>query len=428
MNERARYSLRGMHVRRRAAAIPATALVILIASACGDYLDVSDPGVIDAGSISSQGDAATLSLSARQNLATIYGSMIVKSAWFAGEALVASPAADVNEFGRRDIAATNPTLAGIWRGLSATRVVANEAFVVAGRGRVPGLEIHAARAALTSGYSFILMAEHFCEGAVDGGPRLTARMMLDSAIARLTSAGDIARAVRSGAAAAEAAQIVDAAWVGRARAQLQDGNKSEAVAAATQVSASASYQLPYSDDAAQRGRVGNPVWDGTTRLRWLAAAVPFRGLNDPRVPVLAPSTSLRPLDGVTAFWAQAKYAGYASGIRLTSRLEADYIAAEGQGPSAMLTLIQQRRQANGQPAYAGPTTGDTVLAELMDQRARDFFLEGKTLGDFRRNPSATRYTPAPGAAFHKPGYGPIGNQVCYPLPTAETSTNPNFPG
>jgi hypothetical protein len=253
-------------------------------------------------------------------------------------------------------------------------------------------------------------------------------MLLDSAITYLTEAGAIGRAIPNSAPmAAEAKQLVDAAWVGRARAHLQAGDKSEAAAAAAHVSTGFTYQLLYVDDAAQRGRVGNSVWDGTVRLRSLAIAPAFRGLNDPRVPVNAPSPTLRPLDGVTEYWTQAKYTGYASPIRLASRLEADYIAAEAQGTSAMLALVQQRRQANGQPAYAGPTDADAVLAEFMGQRAREFFLEGKTLGDYRRNPGATRYTPPEGSAFHKGGYGPIGTQRCYPLPRSETTNNPNFP-
>jgi hypothetical protein len=32
-----------------------------------------------------------------------------------------------------------------------------------------------------------------------------------------------------------------------------------------------------------------------------------------------------------------------------------------------------------------------------------------------------------GAPYWKPGFAPIGNQVCYPLPITETDNNPNFP-
>jgi len=36
--------------------------------------------------------------------------------------------------------------------------------------------------------------------------------------------------------------------------------------------------------------------------------------------------------------------------------------------------------------------------------------------------------PVPGAAYFKPGFPPISNGSCYPLPDDETDNNPNFKG
>jgi hypothetical protein len=69
-----------------------------------------------------------------------------------------------------------------------------------------------------------------------------------------------------------------------------------------------------------------------------------------------------------------------------------------------------------------------VLAELMNQRGLDFYLEGKRLGDFRRNPTSVAGVPQPGAAYFKPGFAPIGTQTCYVLPLQETDNNPNLRG
>ena len=93
----------------------------------------------------------------------------------------------------------------------------------------------------------------------------------------------------------------------------------------------------------------------------------------------------------------------------------------------MLSLIQSRRAANGQAAYSGATDDASVLTEFEEQRGREFYLEGKRLGDFRRNPSAVLHVPQPGQAYFKSGYSPVGNQTCFPLPLAETANNPNFP-
>ena len=50
----------------------------------------------------------------------------------------------------------------------------------------------------------------------------------------------------------------------------------------------------------------------------------------------------------------------------------------------MLNLVAARRAANGQPSYSGPTDDSSVLTEFEEQRGREFYLEGKRLGDFRR--------------------------------------------
>jgi hypothetical protein len=112
---------------------------------------------------------------------------------------------------------------------------------------------------------------------------------------------------------------------------------------------------------------------------------------------------------------------------VASKLEADYIAVEAGTQADRLALIAARRIANGKPAYTGATTADAVLAELMLQKAMDFFLEGQHMGDFRRNPTAIVGVPIAGSTYFKPGFAPIGAQTCIVLPITETSTNPNFP-
>ena len=125
-------------------------------------------------------------------------------------------------------------------------------------------------------------------------------------------------------------------------------------------------------------------------------------------------------------FSQQKYPAYATPIRLASKLEADYIAAEAGTSADQLTLIAARRTAAGLPPYAGGTDDASVLTELMDQKGFDFWLEGRRLGDFRRNPSNVNYMPVPGDPYFKAGFPPIGSKTCYPLPLAERDNNPNF--
>jgi hypothetical protein len=133
-----------------------------------------------------------------------------------------------------------------------------------------------------------------------------------------------------------------------------------------------------------------------------------------------------PMDGLTAIWSLAKYSSFASPIRFASKLEADYVAAEAQGTAAMLTLIGQRRSANGQPAYSGATDARSVLVEFLYQKTIEFFAEGKRMADYRRYPAELPFVQPAGTAYHKPGYAPYGDLTCLPLPFRETANNPNF--
>jgi hypothetical protein len=252
--------------------------------------------------------------------------------------------------------------------------------------------------------------------------------MLDSAIARFDDAIDGGRALASsttGTTQATATMVVNAALVGRARAQLQAGRKTAAAADADQVAAGFRFDLLYADNPAARIRLANPIWRLTLDQSQVVVAADFR-VNDPRVPIVPPTGGAKAADGVTDFFQQGKWRSYGAPIRLASKLEAEYIAAESRGSAEMLTLIAAQRAANGLPAYTGPTDDASVLTELMEQRGREFFLEGKRLGDLRRNPANVLHVPAPGSPYFKPGLNPVGTMVCFPIPTTESTTNPNF--
>ena len=130
------------------------------------------------------------------------------------------------------------------------------------------------------------------------------------------------------------------------------------------------------------------------------------------------------------YFQNLKYPGWATPIRIASGLEASYIVAEAklqggdQGPA--LALIAARRTAGTQPPFTG-TGAAAILAELMNQRARDFWLEAKHTGDMNRNPAATPFVGVAGAPFYKAAQGTFGAATCLPVPLAEVNANPNFP-
>lgn len=398
--------------------VAGAALVLLMA--CGSLVDVDTPGVILGDELDPVRDSRIFSLSARQNFADAYAQFILYGAWFSGEAISAETMPAVAEFDRRAVSADNPELSSAWRAVSIARETAERVVVGLRNARTPTASADLARAALFAGYSYVVMAEYFCEGRGNGGPLLGQSTMLERAVAHFSIARNAGQAaLTSTADSSEARAIIHASHVGTARALLQNGDGSGARAAAANVPATFSMEMLYSDAIEHRGRLANALWHATAVRGTLSIAPAFRSLNDPRVPVASPAPELPPFDGVTALWTQRKYSSFGTPIRLASALESRYIDAEASGLDAMLALIQARRQANGQSPYTGPTDTTAIVLEFMDQRGRDFFLEGKRVGDNRRQPGRIPGLRVAGSVYHKPGFAPVGDQSCWPLPTVE---------
>jgi len=398
--------------------------------ACSDYLTVTTPNVVNSSAIDPLRDAATLSLSARENFGVAAGWMADFSAFLVWEIWPAETLPEYSQFGQRLVVNTNGTLStSIWGNLSVSLASNEKVIGILSPTSSAGSSIDLARSYLFSGYSMVLMGEDFCQAVIAGGPPLTSEQILDTAVARFTQAITIARAIGP-TAGSEASDILNTALVGRARAELQLGQKSAGLSDANSVATGFTFNLVYVDNPAARSRLSNRQYQQTHDRATMVVPPDWR-TGDPRVPVFNPGTvSGYPptaVDGIVPFYAQGKYNGYASNWRLASRLEADYIAAEAGGTATMLAEVQARRAANGQPAYAGPTDAASVLTEFEEQRGREFYLEGKRLGDLRRNGAAVLHVPTPGQAYFKSGYSPVGDETCIPLPITETANNPNFP-
>jgi len=405
-------------------AIAAGALVL---AACTNWLSVDNPNVIDNDALDPVADAVLLAKSAQQNFASAYGWLIIYSSWFTGETDVSETFPTRNEFGRRDITIQNGSLDfDVWFPLSQS--VASAYLVLDAALPNPSTNINYARVNLFLGFSYVFMAEQFCQGAVRAGPALTPLNMLDSAVAHFTLAIS-----QGNGAGGEGIILANAAQVGIARAQLQAGRLPEAIAAANAVPAGFNYNLNYVDDLAQRTRLANKMWIFVRDRGSIAVAPIWRTTTSDtlRVPWLV-TTAFAPQDAAYAsdrgvpYAIQRKYTDYNAPVRLASKLEADYIAAEAQGTGAQATLVDARRAAFGQGPF-GFSAPDSVLTEFFRQKGLDFYLEGKRMGDFQRHPTNIIGLPVPGSVYWKPGFAPVGNNTCFPLPITETDNNPNFP-
>ena len=412
--------MRTMPFSMRRVAVTGVAFVTL----AGCDTDVSDPSVIDAATIDPIADARVFSLSGQQNFYVAYAGLINNAGLYSTELWTGAVRNETNDIARHVIVDTNVDLSGAFWGPMQTVIGTNDQVVsVLKDSPTFDKDIAAARSSLWSGLAVEYLGEIFCEGALHVGPPLTPLQMMDSAIVRLQQAVTIA----GGLTGAEATRILNTAREGLARAYLQKGDNANALAAANLVPAAFTSSTVHVDDPQARGRLSNGVFvasSGTTQI----VAQLYRTLGDPRVTWV--DAGINAQDGRNRLYRQTKYPSFTAPIRIASGLEARYIAAEAQlkasGTTApALALIAERRTAGGQPAFTGTTTA-AVLAELMDQRARDFWLEARHLGDIIRNPTAAALVPPVGSVFYKSEYGNFLPVACLPIPFAEKANNPNF--
>jgi hypothetical protein len=74
-------------------------------------------------------------------------------------------------------------------------------------------------------------------------------------------------------------------------------------------------------------------------------------------------------------------------------------------------------------------SGDALMAELREQRARDLFLGGFRLGDLRRYAAQGINDPRhafPSGSHPNAEWGPYSDATCYPLPSSEFEGNPGI--
>lgn len=392
----------------------------------GCNLDVTDPTTVPASTIDPVADARVFSLSAQQNYYVAFASFINSTANYSNETWSGAVRNETNDFGRHVVVDVNVDLNGTFWAPMQVVIGTNDQVVEVLKGTPTfNTDIAVARSSLWSGMAVLHLAEIFCEGVLHVGPPLTTAQMLDSAIVRFQQAITVASALPT--TNVEAQRILNTARVGLARAYLQKGDNQAAITAATLVPAAFVSSTVHVDDAQARARLSNGVFitsSGTTQI----VAGLYRALGDPRVTFV--DAGINAQDNTNRLFRQTKYTSFTAPIRIASGLEARYIIAEAQlelgNTAPALALIAERRTAGSQPAFTG-TTPAAILAELMDQRARDFWLEAKHLGDVLRNPSAAALVPPAGSPFYKPALGNFLPIACLPIPFAEKANNPNFP-
>ena len=397
-------------------------------------LEATAPDKIETSVLETPANAGLIVNSAIGNFECALKAYIVDAAMGSGEFMDATPTAANWAFDRRD---TDPTADtryatngcdayGIYTPIQVARGTADRALELLQGwtdAQVAGRQDLIAKAAVYAGYSRILLGEGFCEAAINLGPLLTSNDVFASAETMFTTAITAAQAAGD-------QQILNMAYVGRARARLDQGNKAGAATDAALVpsgfvqNATSENSPTIRQNRVQTYNQAGVVSVGAT-YRNMTVAGPSGPVPDTRVAVT--NAGKNGTDNRTPLYIQTKYATSTSPIPIASYKEAQLIIAEVQQGQTAVTIINNLRAARGLPAFS--STDPTAIAnEVTESRKRELFLEGQHLYDVRRltlplDPAAGQ----PYSTVYLKG-GNYGTERCFPLPDVERLNNPNIGG
>jgi hypothetical protein len=314
-----------------------------------------------------------------------------------------------------------------------------------------------------AGYSYTLMAEVMCEATLNVGEKIyTPKELAQLAIPRFEEAITVATAVGS-----SAADVANLARVGLARAALLTGDKAKVMSAAAQVPLNFVWWVEWKDQVINN--VLNARVSGTNHAlgvhpRFLNGTFGTQdliaGQTDPRIQHTTRwSTGHNQLTKLYKPYQSLPFSGYNGGtvaavgrncettprpagcpilfetgtdIKLASGLEAMHHYYEaagptGTGPQGTTLAFVNARRTFGKQATVN-LSGDALMTELREQRARDMYLGGFRLGDLRRWRAAGITDPRhsfPTGTHPNPEWGPYGEATCWPIPLQEYIGNPN---
>jgi starch-binding outer membrane protein, SusD/RagB family len=415
---------------RALCAVAATGLLMAGCDALDRALQVEAPGNVDASDLAQPGNAHLLVSGTIADFECALGAYIVNAGLLGNELSEASITAGRFTLDSRNIGATSPfgefscsgNPPGIYVPLSTAIWTSNNALArlegwsdaeVTNRAR------HIATTAAYSGYAHTLMGEGFCSAVIEpDGAELTPAQVFAVAETRFTQA----------ITAAPADSILNLAQLGRARVRLNLGNGAGSLSDANAVLARNATFAKVATASTASGRRWNRVGDEFFGGR-ITVAESYRNLTvggqaDPRVAVT--NTNTRGHDNVTFVWVANKYGTARAAtqrslpVPLAHWREARLIAAEAAGFPAGLTHLNVLRQHHGLPLATAATAAEYQQL-IVQERARELFLEGHHLNDLRR--FNLPLVPAAGTPY--PKGGAYGDHRCFMLPAVERLNNPN---
>ncbi|HEV2179731.1 MAG TPA: RagB/SusD family nutrient uptake outer membrane protein [Gemmatimonadaceae bacterium] len=405
--------------------------VVSVSTACNDLTTLvqSNPGQLGPDVFAPQ-NADLIVNSSRGDFECAFNEYIVASGVFMDEMADAISQTANFDLDRRTITPDSPygtndctaqQQPGVYTPLSVARA-SNDVAVQHLEGwtdaQVPDRSHLIAVASAYGGYSFVLMGEGMCSAAFDLGPEEQPQQIFTDAMVRFDTA--VAAATR-----ANDATTLNLALLGRARTELDLGNSAAAATDAALIPAGFEVDIDHDATATRRQ---NLVFIQTILAQFGSIDTSiinrFTADNDPRIAVT--STGALGSDGHTIVWFANKDAAATSPQALAKFSEAQLIIAENDVNTGDLngavTILNALREAANQPDYSGGLTAPAVMADIVEQRRRELFLEGHRLGDIRR--LGLPLSPAVGAPYVDGGT--YADQSCFPLPNVERINNPNL--
>ena len=456
----------------------AAAVVALLLAGCDT--SVTNPGLTPDEQLDKPAAWPAVVVGARRALSDAIGSSAGPVSqllyWGAAVTFEINPAGSTGSYGiPTDVQAglpTDATMNGDWTQSNVARYAA-EAAVARFRRVMPDTlfpkSLFVAQAYLYAGFANRLLGENFCQSVIpvevpDPSHYVLAPGNLGSHtlyFLRADTAFTNALAVftATGKTDTQTVNFIRAAYAGRAavRADLASyglGPWSDATADAALVPDTAKFLAPYS--------AASP--DQYNYLYWARANQSFRAhtewgtfyedyyrrTRDPRVRWDTTTKSdtlgdaaVAKFGGRVPFWPEAKYATTSAPVRLSSGWEMRLIEAEaalvGGDVATAVTKMNLRRTNLALPLYDPAITLDSAWTLLKLERAIEFWLEARRIGDLRRwiannTPGAyvdgTYRASYPGTLSPTPietMTTPVARALCFPVGRNERETNPNVP-
>jgi hypothetical protein len=402
---------------------------LLLGGACSDVLKVELPGRIPTDLLDDPSTATTLASSVVADFECAFSNYIASTSILSDDFLGASGNLNAKNWGTKKIYeddTANETTScafsfGAYTPLQTARFQSDDVLSrlqgwTDAQAKTPLAPLRA-RVATFGAYAYTLLGEGFCAMRFNKEKVIhTPAEVLAIAESKFDAALALVNVMAAGAAKTELLNLV---FVGRARVRLDRGNTSGAAADAALVTPGFEFFVTRSVDADTRW---NDAWyvlaeQGHASVDPKYRALTVGGVPDPRVEVAAgPDVGLPPkaFDGVTDLYVVTnKNFSRADPMRLASYVEAQLIRAEALKGATAVQIINARRTQLQLPQYTGPADDASILALVLDERNREFFMEGG-----QRYNDLLRYK-IPWKVGNDQNGLPYGSTTCMPLPLNE---------